>query len=358
MSAFGENRYTRVGIDGEAFTINGTATYEGRSWEGNSIEGLLFNARTVQALFDDENLETRDRWAYPDTGTYDPDRNVAEFLAAMPEWHDHGLRAVTVNLQCGSPEGYSDEQPWTVSAYRPDGSLKPAWMDRFRRVLDRADALGMVVIVGLFYFGQDEVLEDEAAVVAALNNAVEWLLDREYTNVIVEVNNECDIEYDHGILRPERVPELIERVRRKERNGFRYPAGTSFSGGTVPTDDAISASDVVLVHGNGVNDPDRIREMVAEVRDRPSYESMPIVFNEDDHFRFGSDCNVRAAIEAGASWGYFDPGENDYWHGYQSPPVRWDANTARKKAFFGYLDGVTSEQRDGPLVSETDGNAT
>jgi hypothetical protein len=48
-----------------------------------------------------------------------------------------------------------------------------------------------------------------------------------------------------------------------------------------------------------------------------------------------------AAVESGASWGYFDPGENDYWHGYQCPPVRWDLNTARKKAFFAYLDGVT-----------------
>jgi hypothetical protein len=82
--------------------------------------------------------------------------------------------------------------------------------------------------------------------------------------------------------------------------------------------------------------------MVAETRELPSYEPMPIVFNEDDHFRFGSDCNMLAAIESGASWGYFDPGENDYWHGYQSPPTRWDINTARKKAFFGYLDGVTA----------------
>jgi hypothetical protein len=113
----------------------------------------------------------------------------------------------------------------------------------------------------------------------------------------------------------------------------------------VPPDDVLAASDFVLLHGNGVDDPDRIREMVATVRARQAYDPMPIVFNEDDHFRFGSDSNMLAAIEAGASWGYFDPGENDYWHGYQSPPVRWDRNTARKKAFFGYLDGVTGPER-------------
>jgi hypothetical protein len=347
---FGEDRHTRVAIEGEQFHLNGTPTYEGVTHEGTSVEGRLFNARFVHACFDDENPDTVGNWAYPDTGEWDPERNVSEFLAALPTHYDHGLRAVATNLQCGSPEGYSDEQPWTVSAFRPDGSLKGDWMDRVARVLDRTDELGMAVILGLFYQGQDGVLEDEAAVQRAVDNAVEWLLDREYTHVLLEVNNECDSpEYDHDVLRPERVAELVERAAAIERDGFRYPVSTSFSGGVVPTDDVLAASDYALVHGNGI-DPDWMRELVAEVRDSPAYEEMPVVCNEDDYFCFGSDCNFDAAIESRTSWGYFDPGENDYWHGYQSPPVRWEPNTARKRAFFGYLEGVTSPEpayRDG-----------
>ena len=34
------------------------------------------------------------------------------------------------------------------------------------RIVDRADELGMVVILGYFYFGQDQRLTNEAAVVA------------------------------------------------------------------------------------------------------------------------------------------------------------------------------------------------
>jgi hypothetical protein len=60
-------------------------------------------------------------------------------------------------------------------------------------VLDRADELGMIVIVGYFYFGQDERLRDEAAIVSATDAATNWLLDKGYTNVLVEVNNECNI---------------------------------------------------------------------------------------------------------------------------------------------------------------------
>jgi hypothetical protein len=327
---------TTVGIDGERFRIGGRPTYEGLTFEGTDIEGRLFNSRMVHALFDDENPETRDRWAYPDTGEFDADRNVAEFLAALPTYYDHGLRAVTINLQCGSPEGYSDEQPWRVSAFRPDGTLKRAWTDRLRRVLARTDDLGMVVIVGLFYFGQDDVFADRGAVENAVDNAAGWLADSRFENVVVEIANECDLpEYDHEVIRPPGVVSLVERAQEQ----VEAPVGTSFSGGAVPPDEVVAASDVVLLHGNGVENPDRIRGMVAEVRGLPSYEPMPILFNEDDHFCFGSDCNMLAAVESGASWGYFDPGESNYRDGYQCPPVEWSINTPRKRAFFGYLPG-------------------
>ena len=174
-------RRTEVAIRGDAFLINGRPTYAGRTWKGRSVEGLLLNSRMVQGIFDDLNPETRAMWAYPDTGRWDPERNTREFLAAMPEWRRHGLLAFTINLQGGSPQGYSKgRQPWHNSAFAAEGELRPDYMDRLERILDRADELGMVAILGLFYFGQDERLEDEAAVVRAVDNAIDWLLDRGY----------------------------------------------------------------------------------------------------------------------------------------------------------------------------------
>ena len=151
---------TRVEIAGEDFLIDGKPTYQGRQWQGHRIEGLLLNSRMVQATFDDLNPKTRGLWAYPDTKKWDPDRNTREFVAAMTEWRKHGLLAVTVNLQGGSPTGYSKDQPWHNSAFKEDGSLRPEYMKRLETVLDKADELGMVVILGLFYFGQDERLKD------------------------------------------------------------------------------------------------------------------------------------------------------------------------------------------------------
>ena len=42
---------------------------------------------------------------------WDPERNTREFVAALPEWKRHGILAFTINLQGGSPEGYSQGQP-------------------------------------------------------------------------------------------------------------------------------------------------------------------------------------------------------------------------------------------------------
>src|SRR5260370_20236390 len=142
----------------------------------------------------------------------------------LPVYRRFGLLAVTVNCQGGSPEGYSREQPWENSAFSPDGALRPDYADRLRRVLDGADAHGMAVIVGYFYQGQDERLHDEAAVVRAVDAATDFLLDGGWTNVLVEVNNECDTRYEHPVLQPQRVHELIERVKMHARSGRRLLA--------------------------------------------------------------------------------------------------------------------------------------
>jgi hypothetical protein len=342
---------TKVEIAGEDFLINGRPTYFGRVWQGQRIEGLLFNARMVQATFDDLNPDTRSRWAYPDTGQWDPDRNTRELVTMLPTYRDHGLLAITVNLQGGSPESYSRSQPWINSAFTPEGDLRPAYRDRLALLLDRLDDLGMVAIVGLFYFGQDEHVRDEAAVVRAVDAAVAWLRDRGDTNVIVEINNECDVpRYEHPILQPDRVSELIARVRGTVWNGHRLLVGTSFRGRSTPSEAVLAVSDLALLHGNGVTDPAEIGAMVARTRAAAGDRVLPIVVNEDDHYDFDQpQNNLRAAIAQHASWGFFDAGpgaggssaRSDYLAGFQNVPVNWGLTTDRKRGFFALIREIT-----------------
>ena len=339
------------------------------------------NSRMTNAVFDDENPVTRGLFAYPDTGEWDADRNTDEFIGMLPVYRAHGLLAVTVNLQGGSPTGYyrehmfrenmaqrgieinddvvweglpsPDSQPWHNSAFNPDGSLKVPFQDRTRRLIAACDHLGMVVILGYFYFGQDERLEDEAAVCRAVDDATRWVLESGYGNVLIEINNEANIRrYEHEILQPHRIAELIERAQAIEVNGRRLLVGTSYGGGRVPDDDVARVSDYMMLHGNGVTEPSRIRKMVKETRALPSYTDKPILFTEDDHFDFDKpENNFLSALSAYASWGYFDPGDaaggssefGDYRDGYQNVPVNWGINTPRKRGFFDLLSEITGE---------------
>jgi hypothetical protein len=337
-------RTTAISILGDSFLINGQPTLAGLKWRGYTLEGLLPNSRMVQGVFDDLNTETRARWSYPDTKAWDPARNTREFVAAMAEWRRHGLLAVTLNLQGGSPEGYSKDQPWHNSAFSADGSLRTEYVARTRQILDEADRLGMAVILGLFYFGQDERLRDEAAVLRAVDGTVDWVLGQGYRNVLIEINNECNVRYDHAVLQPARVHELISRAKSITRGGRRLLVSTSYGGNALPGADVLAASDFVLLHGNGVTNPDRIAEMVRQTRQLPTYTPKPILFNEDDHYDFDRPWNnFVAATSEHASWGFFDfrrQGEG-MDEGYQSVPVVWGLSSARKRGFFSLLREMT-----------------
>jgi hypothetical protein len=350
----------RVEVDGEQFLIDGELPYDDVTHRGRAIDGNLLGVRAAQAIFDDANSETVDRWAYPDTSEWDPDRNVSEFCRAVPNWYEHGVRFVSINLQGGRPvraphEGGTDddaeEQPWEVSAFRPDGTLKPTWLDRLEQVLELTADLGMAVIVGYFYFGQTDALTGDEAFFNATANATQWLVDEGYEHVIVEVANEAANYYDVTPLKPWNIHELIEHAQQSGANKADLPVGTSFSPRTVTPDETVAVSDLIMMHTNGVEDPATVTEMVETVRSRPSYEPMPVVFNEDSmamiqgpetHYGFGREPNnMSAALDSGASWGYYEKGTNDYETGFQCPPIDWSIGTERKRTFFEYLAQLT-----------------
>jgi hypothetical protein len=337
-------RHTTLSIVGDQFFVNGEPTFKSREWNGFKIEGLLPNSRMVQGIFDDENPETATGFSYPDTGIWDPERNTNEFIAAMPSWMEHGMISFTINLQGGSPLGYGN-RGWINTAFDNKGNLKPVFMNRLERILDKADELGMIPIVGIFYFGQDQFLEDDDAAINAVENAVNWMHDKGYRNIMIEIANECDNRgYEIDIIKKERAHELIQLVQNLEKNGHRFPVSTSFNGGRIPSPNVVELADFILFHGNGVKEPLRMIEIVNTIRQMPEYKGQPIVCNEDDHYDFDQEINnFIATTSVYASWGYFDfrrQGEA-FEEGFQTVPVDWTISTPRKKGFFNLLKEMT-----------------
>ncbi|NJM16810.1 MAG: hypothetical protein HC896_16865 [Bacteroidales bacterium] len=270
-------------------------------------------------------------------------------MAAMPIWKSNGLLSFTINLQEAAPWVW--HKNWINSAYTASGELKPAYMQRLERILNAADSLQMVPIVGLFYFGQDHNLKDEAAVLTAVENAINWLMDKGYRNILIETANEIDVhDWHHDIFSKERAHELIEKVKSLQRNGFRYPVGVSYAGGNLPGQKVASTVDYLLLHGNGVNNPEGITKQIDSAIALVGNRTIPIVYNEDDHFNFDQeDYNLKRAVEKHVSWGYFDyrmaqHGETAYEEGFQSVPVDWGINSVRKKAFLASLKRLHAGQ--------------
>jgi hypothetical protein len=360
---------TQVSIRGEMFYLNGKPTYEGATWKGHKIEGLLMNSRMVQGIFDDLNPETVSRWAYPDTGKWDPERNTNEFVAAMPEWRRHGVLCAVVNLQGGSPMGYGNHG-WHNSAITSNGDLRPDYMGRLERIIDRADELGMVIMVGIFYFGQDQHLDNENAVRQAVINTVDWIADRGYANVLVEIANEYPAsQYEHEIIR-ERPEELIRLAqRRAAERGLSLPVSVSSFALRVPSQAVVDASDYILLHGNAIKDPAEMVKKIQTLRSMAGDTPKPIVNNEDDSpwsprrlapgqqppgwETEGITNNFMACVKNYVSWGYFDWRQRDegFDEGFQSVPVNWQISSERKRTFFNLVEEITGGAGD-PEVRE------
>lgn len=268
------------------------------------------------------------------------------------------MAAVCLNLQGGSPQGYSWHQPWRISGFTPEGGLKPDWLGRLAAVIRGCDALGMVVILGLFYGRQSGVLRDEAAVRAAVTDTVDWLCEHGARNVLLEIGNEVNLPiFAHAAISAERCHELIRLAQARSAGRLDTPAGrllvsTSLVQLAARPDGILAAADFLLPHGNHVHGPNGrdepsphgIRLHLLRHRTAPGYRGQPILYNEDDHYGFEqADNHFLAAVESGAGWGFFDyrrPRER-FEDGFQSLLVDWTISSARKRGFFGLLKEIT-----------------
>jgi len=348
-SAAPGSRATSVAIAGNAFHINGKPTYPGRSFRGSKVEGQLFTSRMVNCIINDQNPETRGMWAWRD-GPWDPERNTAEFIAALPLYRSRGLTSIAFNIQGGSPMGYGWNQPWHTSGYTPDGRLLPDYRSRLLRVLDATDANGMVAVLGFFYVSATPALADEAAFIRAADEITDLVCDGGYTNVLIEVANEADISrWTAESIKPARSHELVARVQSRSKGRVKTPAGrllvsTSFATAAPIPERLLQTADYVLYHGNGLPTPQAVHARAKQIRATAGYRGQPLLINEDDHFDFDKpENNMLAAVEEYSGWGYFDYRQirERFEDGYQSLPVDWGINSARKKGFFSLLAQVT-----------------
>lgn len=329
---------THLDIRSDRFLMNDQPVYADIPESRPEAHGLLMNARFIQGIFDDK--ADPDRFAIFGQDTWDPETNTDRLIAALPQWYRYGLRAFTVGLQGGGPVLTMDD--WSTidnNPYGSDGkSFDPAYAGRLHRLIEAADSTGMIVIVSFLYASQGPRLQDGRAVRNAVTSASRFLKDGGYTNVIIEVANEYNLPgfRNHPIVQSdEGIASLID-LARSESGGL--PVGSSGTGGYANREVA-EASDVILIHGNGL----QRQAYYNLVRKVQSWNlDKPIVCNED------SPCytQLKVAYQTQTSWGYYNN------HTKQDVPADWTV-TPGEDTFFAYrmAEGIGIEV---PPLSETD----
>ncbi|MFM7127960.1 MAG: hypothetical protein ACKO0V_01220, partial [bacterium] len=291
-----------VSISGNRWQINGRPTNP-----GSRAEGLLMNVRMVNAVFEDENR-----------ADFDAEANTDELINQLDNYRRQGINAITISLQGGMP-GYEKA---INSAFRADGSLKPGYMNRVERLARACDNRGIALIIGCFYQRQDQILSGDQAIRNAVTNTSQWIKERKFRNIILEIANEFDHKgFDHRLIGSE--DGQMELIRLAKRTAPGLLVSTSGSGhGRFPEKLAAEA-DFLLIHYNNT----RLENIAGRI-DALKRHKKPVVCNED--FKTGNEGAMAAEISVnhGASWGLMLEKTNQHFpfqfQGRDDDPVVYD----------------------------------
>jgi hypothetical protein len=293
---------TTVSLNKTQWQINGKVTDP-----GTVAEGLLMNVRMVNSTFEDAKR--------PD---FDPNENTSRFILKIPQYHACGVRAFTLNLQGGFP-GYEGA---VNSAFTPDGTLRTSYISRIKRVIEECDKRGIVVILGLFYQRQDQILRDEQAVKRAVVNTVNWVKENGLTNVAIEIANEYDHNgYDHKIIKT--AGGEVELIRLAKKTAPGLLVSTSGLGHGKMDNLIAKEADFILIHFNGT----KVEDIPSRIKALKKYNK-PIVCNEDDKIGEEAAWALQACAENGCSWGFMHSKLNQYepfeFNGYEDDRTVYD----------------------------------
>jgi hypothetical protein len=320
-------------------------TYTGPAYRPEA-QGKLMNLRLANALFLDEWMKER---------PFDPELNTDSVIRALDFYKSHGILMVNVSLQ-GAQAGYDKTvngidrenayrlgpgRGMYVSAFRPDGSLKPDWLARLERLLRAANDRGMFVNLMYFFHGQDEQFRSTDAIHAAAVNITRWLVDHDFRNIIVDVANEYDLpgpQWDFKGYIPQNIIPLIDDVRECFKHaGFALPIGVSSDGRMRYPRSLEGQVDLLLLHGDGRDEQEKARR-VEELKNI----QRPVLMTEDDNGRAttrehlaGDLASCDIFFNGAAGWGYLP------WIQAQRFPFR-------------YLPAVPAEVRDDMPEPERD----
>jgi hypothetical protein len=293
------------------------------------------------------------------------DKNIAdtekikyEFIKNLPEWRKSGVNLITAGLQSPNPfaEYYKKarEQDKTKdisfdsSGIKPDGSLDLDYLENAGEIIKEANKYGFCVLVNLLSPACENIFEDEYAIVNGIFNAVDWLLEKNFSNILVNITDISHTFYKSSVLNPGGIIRILKSIKslrslkeKKERTGNNIIFGAgikSFAGvGEKNISEYIKFSDFIPVYA------DNTKKMLEKIyffqaRTQAKNKKIPMVVVKGDdlsdkHNSYGKN-NLAEASENNASWCYYDR-DGFVILQTKSKSIDWDKNSSpAKKRFF------------------------
>lgn len=284
---------TKVTVRGNQWYLNNQIINK-----GSPAEGLLMNVRMVNSVFEDRSTQLS-----INIPNFDSDTNTNEFIAMLSEYVSNGVNAFTISLQGGS-HGYEGA---INTAFNADGSLRKEYFGRVEKVIRACDSQHAVVILSCFYQRQhshSSSLKGKEEIKKALVNVVNWIKERKFTNVLLEITN----EYHHGgyknwpdgewLVTEQGQNELIMMVKRL------YPSllvSTSGMGDGAYPPLLTKESDFFIIHFNNT----AIEDIPIKINELKKY-GKPIICNEDDKLKNEGAIAMALSVLNGCGWGYMN----------------------------------------------------
>ena len=264
-----ENSGLRVSIRSNKWYFNDQVTNI-----GSPAEGLLMNVRMVNSVFEDRG-DSISKYA----PGFNPEMNTNSFISKIPEYVTSGVNAFTISLQGGSP-GYEGA---VNSAFNSDGSIREEYLQRVEKVINECNKAHAAVILSCFYQRQHSnfsALDGKKSIINAVRNTVNWITEKKFTNVMLEVSN----EYRHGgyknwpdgewLMSDAGQVELIRLVKSLNHGLL---VSTSGMGDGKNNGTLASEVDYITIHFNDTS----LEDYQSRIADLKKYNK-PIICNEDN----------------------------------------------------------------------------
>jgi len=335
---------TNVKIINNKFYINNRIANSGNFLS----EGKLIGVYTDMCSFFDEKI-------------MDVAKNKKDFIENLNEWRKSGINLISVGLQNPNPfdeyykkareQDKSKDISFNSSALKSDGSLDFDDLKNAEEIINAADHLGFVVLVNLLSSACEDIFEDEFAILNGIFNAADWILGKNFTNILVNITDISHTFYKSSVLNGGRIINILKSIKEKVKDKLILGAGIkSFTNiGEKNIEEYIRFSDFIPFYPKPKHNTSKMLENIyffkskmRELTAGAADGEIPIIMAKGDDLSekynsYGKN-NLTEALENNISWCYYDR------NGFVILPVNWDINSSLEKKRFFEIAGNMQKQ--------------